>query len=30
MDREEIIFWVILFCMFVAVLALTLWLVFCG
>lgn len=29
MDREEIIFWAILFCMFVAVLVLTLWLIFC-
>ena len=29
MDREEIIFWVILFCMFVAVLALNVWIVFC-
>lgn len=29
MDKEEIIFWAILFCMFVAVLVLTLWLIFC-
>lgn len=29
MDREEIIFWAILFCMFVVVLALTVWIVFC-
>lgn len=28
MDRDEIIFWAILFCMFVAVLALTLWTIF--
>lgn len=29
MKREEIIFWVVTLCLFMAVLVLTLWLIFC-
>ena len=28
MNREELIFWVIVFCLFMAVMALTLWTIF--
>ncbi len=30
MDREEIIFWAMMFVLFLAVLGLTLWIIFCG
>jgi len=30
MDREEIVFWAMMFVLFLAVLGLTLWIIFCG
>lgn len=30
MNREEIIFWAMMFVLFLAVLGLTLWIIFCG
>jgi len=30
MNREEIIFWVMMFVLFLAVLGMTLWIIFCG